>query len=141
MPTVKQADLEEAFLFVSMSPDYEASAYRARETGKIYWVSDLVELEEDLPDDLDDGTAYIVIPHKNDLDLGKRLVSSFVEDELPSEFDNVERIFRRPGAYSRFKALLTSKGLLEGWYKYENAATLSALKKWGQEEGIDVVVE
>ena len=40
-------------------------------------------LDEDAPDDLDDESRYIQIPHKNDLDLGSDLVRRFVSEEAP----------------------------------------------------------
>ena len=58
------------------------------------------------------------IPHKNDLDLGQALVFEFAASHLPDEYDRVRDIFRRRGAYGRFKDLLDSKGLLETWYRF-----------------------
>jgi hypothetical protein len=60
-----------------------------------------------------DWELCVEIPHKNDLDLGQRLVFEFVETHLSDEYQRVEQIFRRRGAYGRFKDLLESKGLLK----------------------------
>ncbi len=39
-------------------------------------------------------------------------------------------MFRRKGAYGRFKPLLQDRGPLERWYAFEAAATERALKDW-----------
>ena len=45
-------------------------------------------------------------------------------------------IFRRAGAYSRFKYFLEERGLLQQWYDYENAVQREALQEWCEENGI-----
>ena len=141
MPSVKLADLVMAFEFVSSAVPFESSAYISRRTGEIYWVSDLIDEEDDLPEDLGDPEQYIEIPHKNKLDLGRRLVLGFVRRSLPDSYDEVEDIFRRKGAYSRYKALLERTGKLEEWYRYEEVETDAALRQWSEEEGIDLIEE
>ena len=47
-------------------------------------------------------------------------------------------IFRRKGAYSRYKDFLESKGVLENWYEYENERQKVALKEWCKENNIEV---
>lgn len=61
------------------------------------------------------------------------------EQVLPELYDEVEDVFRRKGAYSRYKALLAGAGKLEAWYEFEEAETESALKEWAEEEGIEVI--
>lgn len=141
MPSVKLSDLMMAFEFVSSAAPFESSAYISRRTGEIYWVSDLIDEEEDLPEDLGDPEQYIEIPHKNELDLGRRLVLGFVRRSLPDSYDEVEDIFRSKGAYSRYKALLERTGKLEEWYRYEEVETDAALRQWSEEEGIDLIEE
>ncbi len=141
MPSVKLSDLMMAFEFVSAAAPFENSACISRRTGEIYWVSDLIDEEEDLPEDLEDPEQYIEIPHKNELDLGRRLVLGFVRRSLPDSYDEVEDIFRSKGAYSRYKALLERTGKLEEWYSYEEVETDAALRQWSEEEGIDLIEE
>lgn len=141
MPSVKLSDLMMAFEFVSAAAPFESSAYISRRTGEIYWVSDLIDEEEDLPEDLEDPEQYIEIPHKNELDLGRRLVLGFLRRSLPDSYDEVEDIFRSKGAYSRYKALLERTGKLEEWYRYEEVETDAALRQWSEEEGIDLIGE
>ncbi len=130
-------DIENAFLFVSMDHQYMHNAYLCRETGEIFYTSEMGDSDE-LPEDIDDPEKYISIPHKNDLDLGKALVIEFTSKYLPEELDTVSSIFRRKGAYSRYKDLLESKGALEDWYKFENERQEAALKEWCRENNIEI---
>lgn len=99
----------------------------------------MLDDQEEVPEDVGDPTQYIAIPHKNELDLGKRLVLRFVASNLPHEYEDVEDMFRHKGAYSRFKSLLDQKGQLEDWHSYEQVETKVALREWSAAEGIDVV--
>ena len=76
------------------------------------------------------------IPHKNELDLGRNLVFEFIEARLPAKFNYVEKIFHRSGAYSAFKDLLDSAGLLQAWYDFEEARTEEALRIWCRDNGV-----
>ena len=138
MPCVKYNDLEMAMSFVSSGGIIDAEAYITRKTGKIYWVSSEIDEEDDIPDDLDDSGLYAAVPHQHDLDLGKRLVMKFTGQAIPDQYDQVAAIFRRPGAYSRYKDFLYRNGLLEEWYKFENSAIESALREWADAEGFEV---
>ena len=141
MPRVNRLDLEMAFDFVSAGAPYECNAYISRATGMVYWVSDhFGDDEEDLPDDLGEVDGYIEIPHKNELDLGKRLVMRFVGHELPDEYDEVDDMFSHRGAYSRYKDLLEARGKLQVWYDYEERESREALQQWCDLEGIELVV-
>jgi hypothetical protein len=136
---VDAADLRNAFDFVSAGAPLEHGAYICADTGKIFWTSDTADLDDDdVPADIDDSDRYIGLPHKNDLGLGRRLVLAFVEQELPADYEDVARFFRRRGAYGRFKDLLQTRGMLERWYDFENQATDEALLGWCAENGIEV---
>jgi len=131
MVTVKDDDLLLAFAFVSSGAPMEHRAFVSVETGRIYWVSELDPVdEEELPDDLDSSDAYLEVPHKNDLDLGRQLALRFLNEQLPSKYDQVADIFHRRGAYRRFKELLAAEGCLDRWYAFETKATEEALKEW-----------
>jgi hypothetical protein len=136
---MKYSDIEDAFLFVSMSPPHEHYAYIKKETGETYYVSTLGDTDE-VPDDLEEDEKYISIPHKNDLNLGRNLVFDFVSVNLSDEYEQVKRIFSRKGAYARFKDLLESKGRLEAWYEFEKKSTEEALRDWCEDNGISLEV-
>ena len=83
----------------------------------------------------------IEIPHKNDLDLGQSLVFDFVGANLPDDYHGVRDIFRRRGAYARFKELLAEKDLLEAWYQFEHEREQEALRSWCEENEIPLLDE
>jgi hypothetical protein len=95
--------------------------------------------EEELLEDVEESAGYVSVPHKKDLDLGRRLVMDFVYRELPGDADTVEGYFHRRGAYSRLKDLLRTRGMLERWYEFEERATDEALRAWAEENGIRLV--
>ena len=130
-------EIEDAFLFVSSDMQFSNRALLNKDTGEIYYLSDVCESDE-LPDDAEESDRYIEIPHKNDLDLGTELVHAFISQRAPQLADEVARIFRRKGAYSRFKGLLESHGLLQDWYDFENTQTQLALREWCRENDLDV---
>ncbi|MDE0284474.1 MAG: hypothetical protein OXN26_08010 [Gammaproteobacteria bacterium] len=139
MAAVDFGDISEAFETVSFNPQYDKEAYLCRETGRIYYYfSDLDDSGDELPEDIGDDRKYIQIPRKNELDLGRKLVFRFVEHELPGDVDYVYGIFRKAGAYSKFKALLERRGTLEKWYEYEANATEKALREWCEVNSIDL---
>jgi len=110
------------------------------DTGRIYWMSELDPiLEEETPDDLDTSDRYLAIPHKHDLDLGRRLALRFVEEHLPHRYDQFAEIFRHRGAYGRFKDVLIAEGCLEQWYAFEAEATEDALKEWCRRHDVHLV--
>ena len=134
MVRVNYDDLSLALDFVSAAASFENRAYISRDTGVIYWLSEEQGLEqEQLPEDLETSDRYIEIPHKNDLDLGHELVRRFVDEHLAHRREEVDDVFRRRGAYARFKDLLAAEGCLEKWYAYEARAQCQALRDWCQE--------
>jgi len=135
---VKFDDLSLAFYFVSSAAPTENNAYISLDTGQIYFTSELSPLDEEVPDDLETSDRYVSLPHKVDLDLGKRLALRFAASELPYCRDRIADFFRHKGAYARFKDLLDSEGALERWYKYEAEATERALRDWCAENGIQL---
>jgi len=134
---MKLDEIEDAFLYVSSAPQFTNSALLSQKTGEIFYISGMGD-SDDLPEDIEDSDEYIEIPHKNDLDLGNRLVMDFVAEQCPELLGKVHAIFKRKGAYSRYKELLDSKGLLEKWYDYENQHTKEALRQWCADNGIEL---
>jgi hypothetical protein len=137
--TVSRFDIELAFAFVSSDAPRMRRAYISLDTGQIYWFSELDPTEQELPDDFETSDRYIALPHKNELGLGRNLALSFAADELPDRYREVAAIFHRKGAYHRFKSLLETVGLLEKWYKFEEAALDEALQEWWAKNDIKIV--
>jgi hypothetical protein len=65
-------------------------------------------------------------------------VFAFAEQVMPDHYDTVRDIFRRRGAYGRFKDFLDAKRMLERWYDFEAKAAERALRAWCQENGIEL---
>lgn len=135
--TISFGELQDAFLFASFGARGENEAYLDRELGKIYFRSAYGDNEEELPDDIDDE-KFIVIPHKNELDLGTRLVFAFVREFLPDDYDEVRRIFSRRGAYGRFKDMLVRCRALDRWHDFSNKAEEAALRQWCAQNEIEL---
>ncbi|MDD5329013.1 MAG: UPF0158 family protein [Sulfuricella sp.] len=138
MTAAKFPELLDAFEFVSAGAPFENSAYVDPDTGAIFWVSSEIELKYEAPDDLDTSNRYIAIPHKNDLNLGRDLVLSFVDEVLPGDYNAVSGFFRSKGAYRRFKDFLASRDMLERWYSFEAGATQEALREWCRENKLEL---
>ena len=140
MEAVKHDDLSMALDFVSDAAPIDHNAYVSLDTGKIWWTSDSGDmLDEDIPGDLETSDRYLAIPHRNELDLGRRLALRFVAQTLPERFDEAEGFFRRQGAYARFKGLLEREGVLDRWYAFEADAVENALRQWCAENGLELV--
>jgi hypothetical protein len=138
---LKLDDLLEALEWVSGDGTFEHAAYVSRENGRVYWLMDESALdgeEDELPSDLDDEDKYVSVPHKRDLDLGRRLVLRFTEEHLPAEIDRVLRYFSKAGAYSRFKDMLAELGQLDAWHAYEETAVVRAMRVWAADNGFEV---
>jgi hypothetical protein len=133
---VDYADLLDAFDWVSATADAEDSAYFCRATGVMYFASSAMELDDELPDDIDDSGLYVAVPHKVDLNLGKSLAIKFTAEHLPDDYDHVCGFFRQRGAYGRFKELLERRESLDAWYGYEAQAVEQALREWCRENQI-----
>ncbi len=134
---IKFSDIQDAFFFVNSPPYGMNSAFLRKDTGQILYRSEMGDIDEIGDEDLDRDT-YIEIPHKNDLDLGQRLVFEFIETHLPDEYHRVQQIFRRRGAYGRFKDFLESRGLLESWYAFESQCEEQVLRQWCEENEIEL---
>lgn len=115
--------------------DYEA--YVNRETGTVHWCGE--GTDEEPPEDIEDGSLYIAVPRNNELDLGRSLAIRFVEEHLPRSRETVYGFFRKPGAYSHFKALLAHAGQLDAWHAYEQTAIENAFREWCEENGFVLV--
>jgi hypothetical protein len=125
-----------AFEFVGTGGG-EHQAVLCRRTGRIFWRSELADLDE-IPDDAEDGENYVAIPGNRELDLGKPLVLDFASEFLPDDFDEVRYIFSKRGAYQKFRALVTRRNVLDRWYDFESKATEQALREWCKLNSIEL---
>jgi hypothetical protein len=119
---INYADLEAALDWSSSAGPYENQALICRRTGRVYLQSMHGDFEEDgLPEDIEDGTFDLAVPHKNDLDLGRELVYQFLETEASDIERQVVAAFRQRGAYAKFKSILERHGLLQNWHSRPTA--------------------
>jgi hypothetical protein len=130
-------DILQAFEFSSTGGGGEYQVFLCRQTGKLYWHSEFSDLEEEeleepLPDDIEDDEKYVAIPDKRELDLGKPLALCFARECLSNDFNEVRYIFSKRGAYRKFRALLERRGAVDRWYDFEAKATERALREWGE---------
>jgi len=137
MVKFKFEDIELAFEFVNSAPECEHEAVVCKDTGRILYQSDFGDLHE--IDEDEDSEDCVQVPHGNDLDLGQHLVWAFVEDRIPNEYDRVRAMFRRSGAYRRFKDFLDERDLLEAWYEFENQSQKKALREWCRDNDIELL--
>ncbi len=135
MAQFRYDDIESAFYYVSSAGYGVNSAYLDVKTGDIFYRSELTGTNE--LDDEDTGAdPLIAVPHKNDLDLSQSLVFEFVEDNLPDAYEKVRYIFRKRGAYSRYKEMLSSMGMLEAWHRFEQARMEKVLRSWCEQNEV-----
>jgi hypothetical protein len=134
-----------AFEFVGMGGDLGLhQAILCRSTGKIYWRSEFSDLDEpnelndEMPDDVEDDEKCIAIPDKRELGLGKPLALDFAREFLPGDFDEIRYISNKRGAYKKFRALLMRRNVLDSWYDFESKATERALREWCELNSIEV---
>ena len=137
---VSLSDLLLALEWVSSAGQFEHEAVVSRATGKVHWQSESDELEEELPEDIEDDSLYIAVPHKNELDLGRTLALRYAEEHMPDSYDMVRGFFNKSGAYSRFKGALERAEKLDAWFAYEAAAIEEALRGWCEENGFKLRV-
>ena len=127
-----------AFEFVSSGYGYDHSAWLDKESGTIYYDSDVSE--DELPDDLYENEKYLEIPDKREFDLGKPLAIKFIQYFLPDDLDQVYSIFRSKGAYSRYKNMLEKRGALEKWYEFEQESLRNCITEWCEDNGVKISI-
>ena len=127
--------LMSAFESLWFDTNEESSAAISPSTGEIYFESPYSD-EDEIPEDIDD---LIYLPHKNDLDLGQRLVRDFIGSAAPDDWQQVQAIFSRRGAYRRYKEFLNGKGLLDQWFEFEEEREKEAVLDWCEVHGIKVI--
>jgi hypothetical protein len=134
--SVRYFDLESAYEMVSAGQG-DMACYIDPADGAIYCIDSFGDSPDELPEDFD-ADACLEIPGKYDFDLGKQLVFDFVRAEL-LDYEHARDIFRRKGAYSRYKDWLLGIGKLDDWYAYEARRTREALGQWCAENGLNLL--
>ena len=135
VPKINMDELWLTFEWVSAADALDNQAYVRREDGKIFWNDDASDQE--LPEDVEDESRYVLVPHSRELDLGSKLPIKFARRYLSMDaYDATIDIFRRRGAYQRFKQLLDQNGKLQEWYQYQERAKQDALREWCEDNAL-----
>lgn len=134
---IKFSEIEDAFFFASAGGYGEHTALLDKKAGKIYFHSEYGDFDE-IPEEAWESEDTVEIPHKNDLDLGQRLVFRFVDEVMPDDCDTVRKIFSRRSAYAYYKDLLEEKDMLDRWYAFEGTVTKETLREWCSDNGIEL---
>jgi len=133
-------ELIAAMFFVSNAYSTDAAAYLHRESGRIYWRSldPLVSefYDDELPEDMAISPEYLSIPNKRQLNADKALVFAFVYEFMPQAYAEVAAIFRKPGAYGRFRNMLVDHDLLDRWRQFQEAGEKKAMRNWCRKNGV-----
>jgi hypothetical protein len=135
------AELVDAYEWASAGGAYDSAAYIDRATGRTWLVTDMDDVGEEPPEDIDDESLYLPVPNQHELDLGRALALRFAQEHLPQRFEQVGDYFRKSGAFGRFKSLLDGAGQLDAWHAYEAKGVEDALRTWADANGIEVVVD
>ncbi|WP_313026137.1 hypothetical protein [Pseudomonas lopnurensis] len=138
-PKLTFAELEDAYRWADAG-DPGFAAWICRTTGKVYLQdeSGATDMGEPLPEAIDDEARYVQVPDARDPDLGTALVFDFAARHMPGDYDDVRQIFRKRGAYGRFRSLVERNGQLQAWYDFQEEATAKALRDWAAENGLEV---
>jgi len=140
MASVDLEDLRDALMFVSASEMFDVGVYVSLETGRIYYTGgeNFGEEFEPAPGDVDDPEQYAALPDSRALGLGRDVALAFIERVLPGRLRQVEDMFRRRGAFRRFKDMLIREGLIDRWHAFETEAEIAALREWCEEVGLEI---
>lgn len=133
-------DLLSAYEFVNLD-QASVTLYIGKQTGTVYAESDAEELQgiyAEVPDDVEDTEKYARLPNRYDLDLGKQLPQDFAHEFLPDDADDVRAMLNQRGGYRKFRSLITVRGVLDDWYKFEADTTERALRDWCEGQGIAI---
>ena len=129
--------IEDAFNFISEGQQGDRSAMIHRVTGKVFLASVTAGFDQ-APPDADTDPDYLLIPRRQDLDPGKGLIIEFFNTHAQSEVPQVQSIFTRSGAFRNVKDLMRRLHLLDHWHLFEEQRIEELLRKWCQDNGLDL---
>jgi hypothetical protein len=102
-------EIQDAFSFVSSNEYGMNRVLLCLDNGEIYYHSENGDFDE-LDEDEFDCDNFVVIPHKNDLDLGQRLVFDFAEQHLADELDHRPADLQQTGSLQKVQRLPGAEG-------------------------------
>lgn len=138
MTIAKFSEILDGYEFCAFGDLMDTQAFLSLERGTVHITSGDMELDEEPPEDIDDG-PYPALPDKSELGLGRELAIEFAEEQFPEAVHTIVGFFKKLGAYSNFKNLLERNGRLEAWFDYEKSAKESRLRQWCVDNGIELL--
>jgi hypothetical protein len=141
---VSIGDITEAFDASTGGNMGEFLAFVCKRTGTIYYQTDFpdaAEMNDKLPDDINDEEKYVALPDKRELGLGKPLVLDFARQFLPDDFDDVHYFFSGRGAPTRNSRPCSPDEVraIDHWHAFEARVTEQALRDWCALHSIEIV--
>lgn len=136
--SVEYSEIELAIDFVGDGEGYGNMAFVDAMTGDLIWESDEF-LDEDSPKRVS-GRDYIEIPSRRELGVSSRSAVEFARRSLDAQgYETVDAMFRKRGAYRRFKDYLDEIGMLDRWHEYEAQQLRALVEDWAEEQSIELI--
>ncbi|WP_292038089.1 hypothetical protein [Massilia sp. UBA6681] len=137
MSTVNLDELEGAAMMVEDGGG-SVTAMVSRETGMIHLLNDeYMDEEAPTPSASGDDARYVSVPPAGTLGIGDGLVLRFAATHLAEEQEAVRDMFRDRNTEG-FARLLEQRGAGEAWERFHAEATRSALRRWCEENGLQL---
>lgn len=114
------------------------TAMVSRETGMIHLLNDeYMDEEAPMPSSSGDDARYVPVPPAGTLGIGDGLVLRFAATHLADDQETVRDMFRDRNTEG-FARLLEERGAAEAWERFHEEATRTALKRWCEENGLQL---
>jgi hypothetical protein len=137
MSTVNLDELEGAAMKVE-DGDGTVTAMVSRETGMIHLLNDeYMDEEAPMPSASGGNNGYVRVPSAGTLGIGDGLILRFAATCLAEDQDTVRDLFRDRNTEG-FARLLEERGAGEAWERFHEEATRSALRRWCEENGVQL---
>jgi hypothetical protein len=137
MPTVNLDELEGAAMMVEDGRG-SVTAMVSRETGIIHFLNDeYMDEEAPTPSASGGNDSYVPVPSAGTLGIGDGLVLRFASTHLPEDQDTVRDLFRDRDTEG-FARLLNERGVGDVWEGFHEEATRAVLRRWCEENGLQL---
>ena len=137
MPTVNLDELEQATMMVE-DGDGAATALVSRETGMIHSLNnEYVDEEAPMPSAGSEDARYVAVPAAGMLGIGDELVLRFAAAHLADDQATIRDLFHDRDIEG-FARLLEERGASEAWEGFRADATRTALRRWCEDNGLQL---
>lgn len=137
MSTINLDELERAAMMVE-DGDGTVTALVSRETGMIHLLNDeYMDEEAPMPSASGGNDGYVSVPSAGVLGIGDGLVLRFAALHLVEDQHTVRDLFRDRNTEG-FARLLQERGAAEAWERFHDDTTRAALRRWCEENGLQL---